>query len=59
MDTDGEDSPEVVPSKRRFYCPHCSQNVGSSTFYRHRGRYYDPATKYAGASGSRYFRLWN
>lgn len=27
--------------KKRIYCPHCSQTVGYSTYYRHRDRYYD------------------
>ena len=27
--------------KKRRFCPHCSQTVGYSTFYRHRDRYYD------------------
>ena len=35
---------EVVASKKRRFCPHCSQNVGLSTFYRHRDRFFDVAT---------------
>lgn len=41
--TDSEDFIEVVAKKRRF-CPHCSRNVGLSTFYRHRDRFFDVAT---------------
>ena len=42
--TDSEDFVEVVASKKQHFCPHCSQNVGFSTFYHHQDRFFDVAT---------------
>ena len=37
-------SSDVVRPRRRLYCPHCQDNVGHSTYYRHRDMYYNANT---------------
>ena len=33
------------PVKKRRFCPHCSEVVGYSTYYRHRDKYFDLKTQ--------------
>lgn len=33
------------PVKKRHFCPHCSEFVGYSTYYRHRDKYFDLQTQ--------------
>ena len=33
------------PVKKRRFCPHCSEYVGYSTYYRHRDKYFDLQTQ--------------
>ena len=30
----------MLPSRKRKFCPHCQENVSTSTFYEHRDRYF-------------------
>lgn len=33
------------PVKKRRFCPHCSEVVGYSTYYRHQNKYFDLKTQ--------------